>query len=62
VPGSVIIGSIADGDTFEQILHLWPQLTSGYIKAAFKFAAEAMNNADFVPFQGTSYDCAANGR
>jgi uncharacterized protein (DUF433 family) len=41
VPVSVIVGSIADGDTPEQILHSWPQLTGGDIKAALKFAAEA---------------------
>ena len=50
VPVSVIVGSVADGDTFGQILHSWPQLTSNDIRAALKFAAEAVNNADFVPF------------
>jgi uncharacterized protein (DUF433 family) len=49
VPVSVIVGSIADGDTFDQILYSWPQLTSDDIRAALKFAAEAVNNADFVP-------------
>ena len=49
VPVSVIVGSIADGDTAQQILDAWPQLTGEDIKAALKFAAEAVNNADFVP-------------
>ena len=49
VPLSVIVGSIADGDTSEQILDAWPQLTGEDVKAALKFAAEAVNNADFVP-------------
>jgi uncharacterized protein (DUF433 family) len=49
VPVSVIVGSIADGDTSEQILEAWPQLTGEDVKAALKFAAEAVNNADFVP-------------
>jgi uncharacterized protein (DUF433 family) len=49
VPVSVIVGSIADGDTSEQILDAWPQLTREDVKAALKFAAEAVNNADFVP-------------
>ena len=49
VPVSVIVGSIADGDTSEQILDAWPQLTGEDVKAALKFAAEAVNNADFVP-------------
>jgi uncharacterized protein (DUF433 family) len=49
VPVSVIVGSIADGDTPSQILDAYPQITPEDIKAALKFAAEAVNNADFVP-------------
>ncbi len=52
VPVSIIVGSIADGDTPGQIIAAWPQLTVDDIKAALKFAAEAVNNADFVPFYG----------
>lgn len=51
VPVSVIVGSIADGDTPEQIIDARPQLSGDDIRAALKFAAEAVNNADFVPFQ-----------
>jgi uncharacterized protein (DUF433 family) len=51
VPLSVIVGSLADGDTPEQILQSWPQLTGEDIRAALRFAAEALNNADFVPMQ-----------
>jgi uncharacterized protein (DUF433 family) len=54
VPVSVIVASIADGDTPQQIIDAWPQLTSDDIKAALKFAAEAVNNADFVPLQRTN--------
>jgi uncharacterized protein (DUF433 family) len=50
-PVSVIVGSIADGDTPEQIIDAWPQLSGDDIKAALKFAVEAVNNADFVPLQ-----------
>jgi uncharacterized protein (DUF433 family) len=49
VPVSVIVGSVADGDTSEQILAAWPQLTGEDVKAALKFAAEAVSNADFIP-------------
>jgi uncharacterized protein (DUF433 family) len=49
VPVSIIVGSIADGDTPTDIIDAWPQLTEDDIKAALKFAAEAVNNADFVP-------------
>lgn len=51
VPVSVIVGSIADGDAPERIIAAWPQLTGDDIKAALKFAAEAVSNADFVPLQ-----------
>lgn len=49
VPVSVIAGSLGDGDTPEQVLLAYPQLAMDDIKAALKFAAEAVNNADFVP-------------
>ena len=54
VPVSVIVASIADGDTPQQIIDAWPQLTDEDIKAALKFAAEAVNNADFVPLHRTN--------
>jgi uncharacterized protein (DUF433 family) len=47
VPVSVIVGSIADGDTAEQIIHAWPQLTGDDVKAAAKFAAEEMGSTRF---------------
>lgn len=50
VPVSVLVGSVADGDTPEQIIEAWPELTRDDIKAALKFAAEAVNDSDFVPF------------
>jgi uncharacterized protein (DUF433 family) len=49
VPVSVVVGSVADGDTPEQIIEAWPQLTRDDIRAALKFAAEAVSNSDFVP-------------
>ena len=49
VPVSVVVGSVADGDTPEQVIEAWPQLTRDDIRAALKFAAEAVSNSDFVP-------------
>jgi len=49
VPVSAIVGSIADGDTPEQIPEAYPELSADDIKAALKFAAEAVNNTDFIP-------------
>ncbi len=48
VPVSVIVGSVADGDTFEQILGGYPQLAREDIQAALRFAAEAVNRFDLV--------------
>ena len=53
VPVSVIAGSLGDGDTPEQVLQAYPQLTMDDVKAALKFAAEAVNNADFLPLHVT---------
>jgi uncharacterized protein (DUF433 family) len=51
---SVIAGSLADGDTPEQLLAAYPQLTADDIRAALKFAAEAVNNSDFIPLHTSS--------
>ena len=48
---SVIVGSIADGDTPEQIIRSWPQLTAEDITAALKFAAKAASRADVAALQ-----------
>ncbi len=51
VPVSVIVGSIADGDTPERIMKSWPQLTTEDIRAALKFAAKAAGRADVAALQ-----------
>lgn len=51
VPVSVIVGSVADGDSWEAIQRSYPQLTPDDIRAALRFAAEAVNRFDFVPLQ-----------
>ena len=48
VPVSVIIGSLADGDSSDQILESYPQISKEDIRAALSFAAEAVNRFDFV--------------
>lgn len=49
VPVSVIVGSVADGDSPDQILASYPQITREDIRAALLFAAEAVNRFDLVP-------------
>ena len=52
VPVSVIVGSIAEGNTPERIIESWPQLTQEDIKAALKFAAQAVSDANIASAQG----------
>jgi uncharacterized protein (DUF433 family) len=49
VPASVIVGSMADGDSRERILKSWPQLTEEDIAAALWFAAALAAEATVVP-------------
>jgi uncharacterized protein (DUF433 family) len=51
VPVSVIIGSIADGDTLADVLAAYPSLTEEDVRAALRFAAEAVTRADFLPLK-----------
>ena len=49
VPVSAIVGSVADADTVEDVLAAYPHLSVEDIRAALKFAAEAVSNSDFIP-------------
>ena len=49
VPVSVIVGSVAEGDTWEQILASYPQLKREDIQAALQYAAEAVNHFEMIP-------------
>jgi uncharacterized protein (DUF433 family) len=49
VPASVIVGSIASGDTPALILEAWPQLMPEDIEAALRFAAALAAEATAVP-------------
>jgi uncharacterized protein (DUF433 family) len=49
VPVSIIVGSVAEGSTVTQILREYPSLTRNDIRAALRFAAEAVNGFDYLP-------------
>ena len=51
VPVSVIVGSIADGDTVAEVLAAYSSLTEEDVRAALRFAADAVSRADFVPLR-----------
>jgi uncharacterized protein (DUF433 family) len=48
VPVRVIVGSVADGDSSDQILKGYPQLTHQDIQTGLHFAAEAVSRIDAV--------------
>ncbi len=49
IPVSIIIGSLADGMTFDEIRIYYPQLTIENIRAALAYAAEMMKTEVLVP-------------
>ena len=49
IPVAMIVGSLADGNTFKQILEAYPQLTNEDILAALAYAAEIMHQDYFIP-------------
>lgn len=46
----MIVGSIADGNTPEDILAAYPSLSLEDIQAALHYAAEAVRDAQLLPF------------
>jgi uncharacterized protein (DUF433 family) len=49
VPASVIVGTIADGESPERILKSWPQLTLEDVTAALWFASALAAEATAIP-------------
>jgi uncharacterized protein (DUF433 family) len=49
VPVAVIVGSLADGMTDEEIWQAYPQLTSDDVRAALAYAAEAVRFETLAP-------------
>ena len=49
IPVAVIVGSLADGMTFSEILREYPQLTEADIRAALAYAADVLQEEMLVP-------------
>lgn len=49
VPVTMIIGSLADGMSWEEILEAYPQLTLDDIRAALAYAAETVRHEWLIP-------------
>lgn len=52
IPVTMIIGSLADGMTPEEILEAYPQLSLIDIQAALAYAADVMRQELLLPFRG----------
>jgi uncharacterized protein (DUF433 family) len=52
VPVSIIVGSIADGMTYDEILDAYPQLKRESIQAALAYAAEIVRQEVILPLAG----------
>jgi uncharacterized protein (DUF433 family) len=51
VPVSVVVGSIADGETIEAVLTAYPSLSREDVRAALRYAAEAVGRFDSLPLR-----------
>jgi uncharacterized protein (DUF433 family) len=49
IPVTVIVGSLADGMSFDEIIAAYPQLTQEDIYAALAYAAEVMRREIVLP-------------
>ncbi len=49
IPVSIIVGSLADGMTPEEIQEAYPQLTAEDIRAALAYAADAIHQEILAP-------------
>ena len=52
VPVSIIVGSIADGMSVEDVRNAYPQLTVEDVLAALAYAAETLRRDVIVPLAG----------
>ena len=49
IPVSMILGSLADGMTIQEVLQAYPQLSEEDIRAALAYAAETLKTELLVP-------------
>ena len=52
IPVSMIVGSVADGMSFEEIIDSYPQLKEESIRAALAYAADIVRQEVFLPLAG----------
>lgn len=52
IPVSMIVGSVADGMSFDEIIDSYPQLKKDSVKAALAYAADIVRQEVFLPLAG----------
>lgn len=52
----LILGWLANGWTFEQILESYPHITREDIQATLDFAAERLHEDGYIPLQGVPHE------
>ena len=52
IPVSMIVGSVADGMSFDVIMDAYPQLKKESIQAALAYAADIVRQEVFLPLAG----------
>jgi uncharacterized protein (DUF433 family) len=50
----LILEMLEAGETNDQIIKAYPQLTNDHIRAALHYAIEVIQNGDFIPFAKAS--------
>jgi uncharacterized protein (DUF433 family) len=52
IPVSMIVGSVADGMSFDEIIVSYPQLNKESVQAALAYAADVVRHDVFLPLAG----------
>jgi uncharacterized protein (DUF433 family) len=52
IPVSMIVGSVADGMSFDEIIESYPQLNKEALQAAMAYAADVVRHEVFLPLAG----------
>jgi len=52
IPVSMIVGSVADGMSFDDIIDSYPQLKKKSVQAALAYAADIVRQEVFLPLAG----------
>jgi len=52
IPVSMVVGSVADGMAYDEILNAYPQLKKESIQAALAYAAAIVREDVFLPLAG----------